>query len=51
LKPEHFVWEITLEGIGIQTVISGSKLHAVLPITFNADLMECVFMAAMEDQE
>jgi hypothetical protein len=33
------------------TIISGSKLHAVSPIKFNADLMERVVMAAMEDQE
>jgi hypothetical protein len=40
-----------LEGIGMRTVISGSKLHAVPPIKFNADLMEHIVMAAMEDQE
>jgi hypothetical protein len=32
-------------------MISGSKLHAVPLITFNVDLMRCVVMAAMEDQE
>jgi hypothetical protein len=51
LKPEHFISEITLEGIGMQTVISGSKLHTVPPIKFNADLMECIVTAATEDQE
>jgi hypothetical protein len=40
-----------LEGIGLWTVISGSNLHAVPPIKFNADLMECVVTAATEDQE
>jgi hypothetical protein len=51
LKPEHFISEITLEGIGMWSVISGSKLHVVLPIKFNADLMESVVTAATEDQE
>jgi hypothetical protein len=40
-----------LEGIGMQTVISGSKLHAVPPIKFNVDLMEGVVTATTEDQE
>jgi hypothetical protein len=51
LKPEHFVSEQLLEGIGMQTVISGSKLHAVPPINFNVDLIERVVTAATEDQE
>jgi hypothetical protein len=51
LKPEYFVSEISLEGIGIWTVILGSKLHTVPPIKFNADLMEHVVMAATEDLE
>jgi hypothetical protein len=40
-----------LEGIGMWLVISGSKLLAVPPIKFNADLMECVVMAATDNQE
>jgi hypothetical protein len=51
LKPEHFISEIMLDGIGMRTVISGSKLHAVPPIKFNADLIECIITAAREDQE
>jgi hypothetical protein len=51
LKPAHFISEITLEGIGMWTVISESKFHAVSSIKFNADLMECVVMAVTEDQE
>jgi hypothetical protein len=43
--------EIRLEGIGMRTVISGSKLHTVPLIKFNADLMERVVTAATEDQE
>jgi hypothetical protein len=35
----------------MQTVISRSKLYAVLPIRFNADLMEHLVTAAMEVQE
>jgi hypothetical protein len=35
----------------MQTLISGWKLHAVPPIKFNAELMECVVTAAIEDQE
>jgi hypothetical protein len=51
LKPEYFVSEIMLEGIAMWSVISGSKLYAVPPIKFNADLMEHVVMAATDDQE
>jgi hypothetical protein len=40
-----------LEGNGMQTVISGSKLHTVPQIKFNTDLMERVVIVAMEDQE
>jgi hypothetical protein len=40
-----------LEGIGMRTVISGSKLRSVPPIKFYTDLMEGIVMAAMEDQE
>jgi hypothetical protein len=49
--PEHFVLEIMLEGIGMWTVISGLKLHAVSPIKFNTHLIEGVVMASIEDQE
>jgi hypothetical protein len=49
LKPEYFVLEIILEGIGMQTVISGSKLHTVRQIKFNADLIERVVTATTED--
>jgi hypothetical protein len=51
LKPEHFVSEIMLKGIGMQTVTSGSKPHAVYLIKFNADLMDCVVPAATDEQE
>ena len=51
LKPEHFVLEMTLEDIGVRTVIAGSKLHAVPPIKFNTELMERVVTAAADDQE
>jgi hypothetical protein len=51
LKPEYFVFEIMLEGIGMRTVISGLKLHVVPLIKFNADLMKRVVTAATEDQE
>jgi hypothetical protein len=51
LKREHFVSEITLEGIGMRTGISRSKLHAVPPIKFHTDLMELVVTTAMEDLE
>jgi hypothetical protein len=51
LKPEHFISEIMVQGIGMRTVISGSKLHAGSLIKFNADLIERVVMAATEDQE
>jgi hypothetical protein len=51
LKPEYFGSEIMLEGIGTQTVISGSKLHAVPAIKFNADMVEDIVTAAMEDQD
>jgi hypothetical protein len=51
LKPEHLVSEITLEGIGMWTVISGSKMHTVPPIKFNGNLIERVAMATMEDQK
>jgi hypothetical protein len=51
LKLESFVSEIMLESIRIPTVISGSKLHVVPPIKFNADLMKYVVTATMEDQE
>jgi hypothetical protein len=51
LKPEHFILEITLEGIGMQTVISEPKLYAVSLIKFNADLIEYVVTAAIEDQK
>jgi hypothetical protein len=40
-----------LEGIGLWTVILGSKLHAVPPIKFTADLKERVVTATTEDQE
>jgi hypothetical protein len=46
-----FISEMTLEDIRIWTLISGSKLHSVPPIKFNADLIEGVVMAAMNDQE
>jgi hypothetical protein len=45
LKPEYFVLEKMLEGIGMRTVILGSNLHPVPPIKFNADLMEYVVTA------
>jgi hypothetical protein len=51
LKLEHFISEIMLDGIGIQTVISESKLHGVLPNKFNADVIEHVVTAATEYQE
>jgi hypothetical protein len=51
LKPEHLISEIMLEGIGMQTVISGSKLHIVPPIKFNTTLNKCIVMATIEDQE
>jgi hypothetical protein len=51
LKPEHFISEMMLEGFGIWTVISGSKRHTVPAIKFDTDLMECVVIATMEDQE
>jgi hypothetical protein len=51
LKPEQLVLKIMLEGIGIRIMILGSKLHAVPPIKFNEDLIECIVTAAMEDQE
>jgi hypothetical protein len=35
----------------MRTVISGSKLHILPPITFNADLIDHVITAATEDQE
>jgi hypothetical protein len=35
----------------MRIVISGSKLHAVPLIKFNADLMERIVTAAIEDQE
>jgi hypothetical protein len=39
------------EGIRMWTVISGSKLHTVPLIKFNADLMERIVMATTEIQE
>jgi hypothetical protein len=51
LKAEHFVSEIILEGIRMPTLISGSKLHPVSPIKFNADFIEGVVTAATEDHE
>jgi hypothetical protein len=51
LKPEYLVSEIMLDGIRLRTVISGSKLHSVSLIKFNADLMEHIVTAAIEDQE
>jgi hypothetical protein len=51
LKPEHFISEILQEGIGIRTVISLSKLHIIPPIKFNADFMEGIVTAGVEDQE
>jgi hypothetical protein len=51
LKPDHFVLEIILEGIGMQTVILGSKHHAVPLIKLNVDLMERIVMAVIEDQD
>jgi hypothetical protein len=49
LKPEYFILEIMLEGIGMQTMISGSKLDGVPPIKFNADLIERVVTATTEN--
>jgi hypothetical protein len=40
-----------LEGIRIWTVISGSKLYAVPLIKLNADLMEHLVTATMDDQD
>jgi hypothetical protein len=51
LKTEYFVLEITLEDIRMQTVISGLKLQAVPLIKLNADLMEYIVTATIEDQE
>jgi hypothetical protein len=51
VKPKYFILEITLDGIGMWTVISGSKLQVVPPLKFNAGFMECVVTAAIEDQE
>jgi hypothetical protein len=51
LKLAHFVSELMLEGIQMRTVISGLTLHALPPIKFNVDVMECVVMAATDNQE
>jgi hypothetical protein len=51
MKPEYFVSDILLEGIGMRTVISGSKLCTVPLIKFNTDLMERIVIVAKEDQE
>jgi hypothetical protein len=42
---------MTLKDIGVWTVISGSKLYAVPPIKFNADLIEYLVMVAINNQE
>jgi hypothetical protein len=51
LKPEYFVTEMILDGIELWKVILGSDYHAVPPIKFNPDLIECVVRATMDDQE
>jgi hypothetical protein len=51
LKPKYFVSEMMLENIGVWTIISGSKLHAVPPIKFNIDLVKYIVLAAADDPE
>jgi hypothetical protein len=48
---EYFISEMTVEDIGVRTLISGSKLVAVPPIKFNSDLIEYVVSVASIDQE
>jgi hypothetical protein len=47
VKPEYYVSQIILSGIGIRTVISRSKLQVVPPIEFNLALMEWIFTATI----
>jgi hypothetical protein len=51
MKPEYFVSYIILEDIRMRIVSSRTKPHAVTPIKFTVDLIECVVTAATEDQE
>jgi hypothetical protein len=51
LKPYHFVLDITLKGIGLQSEISGSKIHPVHTMTFTAYFRERIVWAAMEEYE